>query len=310
MTIASTSRRSLAYGIQSARGTAATTTKFLRTAGAATFNATSSALNNPEINSNRQPLKSRQGVKSATGTVPIVFSYTSFNDLLAAVLCQSSWPAAVSGVTGPVKVGTSFPVFTFEDRFEDINQYIVYQDAVVNQFKMTASQTSSGAFVTGEFDIMGTSRSISGTEIATPSAAPTTTPWDGCDVKVYSASTQIARVTSFDMTLNNNYANNYVLGNCSPDSVVAGNLELTGTIAIPMEDASWFTKTDDQTTFDLEVKLTDVDGNLRDIKIPSVVITGGSLGDNNNSVIQTLNWSAFYDDTAETTISITDTDHA
>lgn len=303
MAIQSGSSRGLAYGIQSARGTAATTTTLLRTSGnGQDFKNNRNNLEAASLREDGQPTVGASGTHSTSATIPVNFAYGDYDDFIAAALrkAPTDWPAT----PGPYDLtfGSTLTYFTFEDRLKDITQYGKYVDMVLNTFKLTAAQSDNGAYVTGSFDFIGTSRSFSGTQIATPGAAGTTTPFTACGGIVSVGGTPIGVATSFDFTIDNGLKNIFVLGDCSAYDISKGPIKVTGNLTVFLDGMTYITDVDNQTLLDLKLVLTDVDSNTTTFEFPSCRLTSDTLGGGTGDMTIALPFEAYYDATATTTV--------
>lgn len=304
MAIASGASRGLAYGVQSARGTAATTTTLLRTANnGQDLKNNLNRLDPASIREDGQPNMGMNGTHSTSGTVPFNFAYGDYDDFIAAALRQAptAWPAS----PGPysLKYGTALTYFTLEDRFKDITQYVQYLDMVLNTFKLTATQGDNGAYITGEAAFIGTTRSVSGTQIAAPGAAGTTNPFTACGGVVSVGGTAVAVATSFDFTIDNGLKNIFVLGNCGAYDIAKGPIKVSGTLNVFFEDATYINDVDNQTNLDIKLAMTDIDANTTTFEFPFCRLTSDSLSGGTSELSLSLPFEAAYDATAATTIT-------
>lgn len=304
MTIATGASRGLAYGVQSARGTAATATTLLRTANSGqSFQNNRNMLDAASLREDGQPNMGMQGTHSTTATVPFNFAYGEYDSFIAAALRQkpTAWPVSPGPYT--LGFGTDLTYFTLEDRFKDIAQYIAYKDMVLNTFKITASQGDNGAYVAGEADFIGSSRSVSGTQIATPSDAGTSNPFTGCGGVVSVGGSSIATVTSFDFTIDNGLKNIFALGDCSPYDTAKGPIKVSGNLSVYFEDATYINDVDNQTDLDIKLVLTDIDSNTTTFDFPFARLASDSLSGGTSELTLALPFEAAYDSTAGTTVT-------
>lgn len=302
MAIASGASRGLAYGVQTARGTAATATTLLRTAGSGQdFKNNRNRLDPASIREDGQPTKGASGTYNTTGTVPFNFATTEYNPFIAAALRQknTAWPALTPF---DLKFGTDLIYWTLEDRFKDINQYIAYIDMVLNTLKVTATQSDNGAYVTGELGFMGTRRTVSGTQIAAPSAAGTSDPITTCGGSVKVGGITIATVTSFDFTIDNGMKAIYALGTCSAYDVVKGPIKVSGNMSVFFEDATYINDVDNQTDLDLSLVLSD-GTNTNTFDFPSCNLTSESMSGGTSQLTLAMPFEASYDATDTTTVT-------
>lgn len=305
MAIASGASRGLAYGVQSARGTAATATTLLRTANnGQDFKNNLNRLDAASIREDGQPNMGMNGTHSTSGTVPFNLAYTDYDPFIAAALRQkpTAWPISPGPYT--LGFGSDLTYFTFEDRFRDITQYIAYKDMVLNTFKVTATQGDNGAYVTGEAAFIGTSRSVSGTQIATPAAVGTTNPITACGGVVSIGGTAIATVTSFDFIIDNGLKNIFVLGNCAAYDTTKGPIKVSGSLSVFFEDATYINDVDNQTDLDIKLVLTDIDSNTITFEFPFARLTSDSLSGGTSELTLALPFEAAYDATATTTVKV------
>ena len=300
MAIASGASRGLAYGVQSARGSAASATTLLRTAGSGqSFTNNRNRLDPASIREDGQPTKGASGTYNTTATVPFNFATTEYNPFIAAALRQK-----VSAWTTPFDLifGTDLIYWTLEDRFKDITQYVKYIDMVLNTLKITATQSDNGAYVTGELGFMGTSRTISGTPIATPAAAGTSDPITTCGGVVSVGGSPIATVTSFDFTIDNGMKAIYALGTCAAYDVVKGPIKVNGNLSVFFEDATYITDVDNQTNLDLTLVLSD-GTNTNTFDFPQCNLTSESLSGGTAELTLAMPFEASYDATDTTTVT-------
>lgn len=301
MAFASGSNRGAAYVEETSFGVtpATPTMQELYTTGM-NLNMSAQTLQSEIVNENRQLMYLRRGTFQTGGDIPFELIYGHYDDLLEAVM-GGTW------TTDVLKCGNTFRSFTIEDRFTDIGQYRVYIGEVMDTFSLSVAPGDSGSIVTGSFGTMGKKMTVNSTELATPTAAGTNVPFDTCDgvIKVDGAAVQV--FNSLDISFANNYAANYVIGDCSVASLTPGMIEVTGTLGAYLEDSAQVDRFLNETDTALEIVFTGLDGHKLSFELPSVKFTGADVDTNQQALNQSIPFTATYDATDDSTLVITRT---
>lgn len=301
MAYASGSQRGASYVAETTYGVTPTSPTMLpiRNTGA-NLALTRNALEDAEINPNRQMKNMRSGNKQVSGDISFQLSYGDFDDFLAAVMCDD-W---TSGPPDTLVVGSTLNSFTVEDRFTDINQYLVYTGIVMDQFKLSVQPGDTGAYVTGSFSTIGKDQSVSGTSLGTPSASSGNSPFSTCDGTIKVGGNPVQIFNSMEFTIANNIASNFVIGDCSVDSLTLGQMQCTGTLGAFFEDATYLNNFINEDDIELELVLTDLDSNSLTFNFPRVRLTTATPGNEEQSINLSLEFTALYDATDTTTLTI------
>lgn len=262
------------------------------------LNMSAEQLQSATVRQNRQLQFLRRGTFQTGGEIPIELIYGHYDDLLEAVM-GGTW------ATDTLKNGSTFRSFTIEDRFTDIGQYRVFVGEVMDTFSLSAAPGDSGAFITGSFGTLGKKMTVSQTEIAAPVAPGDNTPFDTCDGVIKIDGSVVSIFNSFDLTVANNYAANFVIGDCSVASMTPGQIQVTGTLGAYLEDSAQVERFINETNTEIDLELTDIDGNVLTFNLPQTKFTSADVDTNLQAVNQNIAFTAVYDDTDDTTMTIT-----
>lgn len=301
MAFASGSNRGAAYVAETSFGVTPTTPVMqeLYTTGM-NLNMSAESLQSNTVTQNRQLQFLRRGTFQTGGEIPFEMIYGHYDDLLEAVM-GGTWTGDV------LKNGSTFRSFTFEDRFTDIGQYRLHTGQVMDTFNLSAAPGDSGAFITGSFGSMGKKMTVGSTELAVPTPPGDNVPFDTCDGVIKIDGSVVAIFNSFDLTVANNYAGNYVIGDCSVASMTPGQIMVSGTLGAYLEDAAQVDRFINETETEIDLELTDVEGNVLLFNLPKTKFTSADLDTNQQAVNQNIPFTAIYDATDDTTMSLTRT---
>jgi uncharacterized membrane protein len=111
-------------------------------------------------------------------------------------------------------------------------------------------------------------------------------------------------VTNLSMDANNNYVNNYALGDRDPIETTQGNFTLSGTLSAYFIDETLYNKFLNESVSSLTVNYTDLDGNTLDITIPAFKYGGAGLPVQPESMVLEMPFTAHYDSVSGTTLMI------
>jgi len=179
MSFAQGSRSSLAFGVETTFGTAATTyTKLpIKTH---SLDLTKERLQGQDIQSDRMPRVDRHGNRNAAGSIEVDLRKGNYDDLL-----ESSMLSAFDS-SNQMTVGTTPKFLTIEDRFEDINQFRLFTGMTVS----TASfSIAPNQMVETAFEMVGQDMSVSGTG-KTVGNATTNAPFDSYNALLLTSASQ------------------------------------------------------------------------------------------------------------------------
>jgi hypothetical protein len=261
-----------------------------------------------ELRGDRSKRFLRLGNESVTGDISFELAHGDFDDILAAVMCNS-WVAGTG--TKTLVQGDTITSFAFEKGFTDISRYIEYVGCVANSLAISFSTDS---IVSGTLGIIGAGNDGGYTSVSgfagTPTEPTNTEPFvsfdgellidgaDGCGI-----------ITALDFTIDNGYTANYTL--CTPEAVsmTPASFNVTGTITALFQDSVELDKFLAEETSTLKVTLTDVDANTLEFEFPKIKYTGGDVPVSGDGVISlSLPFTALYDETVKSSIRITTSD--
>lgn len=172
--------------------------------------------------------------------------------------------------------GTTLVTYTFERAYLDIDKYQVSPGCTINQgtFSITPEQ-----IVGGQLTILGM-----GAESATmqddsldasPTAAPTTSPFSSFDGNLYEGGAAYAVCTGVELTVNNNRTLQGVIGSKISPEVFEGEFLVTGTFSGFVLSEAFYNKFVNETESSVYIKLDDLDGtNFMTIVMRRIKYTG------------------------------------
>lgn len=298
--MADNSRRQLAYIAESVYGTTPTTpqTQLVEfTSFDAEFQA--EQLNDPSIRADRQVGFSRRGNLSAGGSLGVVMCPDNYDTFLEAAL-GGTW------TTNVLKVGNNVRSFAFEEGFNDIAQYRVFNGVMLNTLSMEVTPTS---LVNATFGLFGsTASAFTGTSIdTTPTAVTVKDKFFHEGGVIQEGGSTVANVTGINFQLTNNLTGNYALGNTGYRSVSLGRVEVTGTVTALFENVTLYNKFRNSTDSSLSFQLTaGSPAETLTWAFPKVKYTTGSLQRSDSGpVLVSMGFTSVYDSTAATSLSIT-----
>lgn len=307
---ASTSESTLAYGVQSACGTPATTLKQLRFTGE-TLNMNAQTSQSNEIRGDRNVTDLIRTQTSVGGDINVEFSYKVFDEFIQGLL-QSSTALAGDGTT-KIKNGSTKKYFTLEKNTPTggSNYYLQYTDMQVGGMSMNIAQ---GQIVTGNFTFLGTGVATATTSLDTDgyTAAPTFPVYNTlADVSAINIDGVTAGfVEAINFTVTNNLREQRAIGYVAPAGVANGLYTVTGTIRLYFQDNALYTKFINDDNFAVLVTLDDqtgvTNGNQYTIEFPKCKfsqVTKNITG-NNQDVILEGTFQAIYDSTLGATMSV------
>lgn len=295
MALSQGARHSIAYGVQGSFGTAATSMSELLITGT-TLGTDKDTFRSETLRSDRQIIDLRHGISKVGGDVNFELRYGVFDDFLEGAL-QGTWS------TNVLKAGTTAKYFTIERAFNDVTQYRQFTGCAVNE--MTLDIKPDG-MVTGKFSILGKSETVASSPIdGTITAATANAPFDGFTGSL-SEGGSAANVTAISLSVNNNLAPQFIVGDTSAATMLSGLSDVTGSITAWFESATLLNKFLNETESSISVTLESAAGNLV-ILVPRIKYTGASadVTNANDGVFLTMPFQALRDDTEATNLKIT-----
>ena len=157
-----------------------------------------------------------------------------------------------------IDIGTGTPrTFTFQQRFDGVTQYRTFTGVAVNSLGFNITPE---AIVGGDMELLGMDGSaMVPTPInpLVPIAPPLNAPFAAFDGALYEGGERNGVVTSVEMTLNNNYSLEPVVGEYGSPGVFDGTMTLEGTLTVFLEDGDLYNKFFNETESSLWVRLQD-----------------------------------------------------
>ena len=301
MAFAQGSRSRLAFGVESAFGTAASSYTNLPF-NTHSLNLSKERVAGNEIQPDRMPRVDRHGNRSVAGDIAVDLRDTAYDDLIESAMLSTF-------STGVIKVGTTPKFLTLEDYAGDIDQARLFTGCAVSTMNVSMAPNQ---MVTATFGMVGKDMSISATE-KTVAAAGVGEPFDAysgsllvADVDGIGGASALSIVTSVDFTVTNSFAPTFVVGSDSAPQLEFGRAEVEGTITAYFEDLSLVNRFLDETESALQVSVADPSANTMTFLFPRVKFNAADIPvDGPTSRVVTLPFVALYDDTELTNLKIT-----
>lgn len=300
MTLAAGSNLVFSYILESVWGTTPTTPAFQKLNIVSTnIGLSKESFQSESINNKRQVLDHRHGVRDAAGDIPVEFRASSFDDFLQALM-MGTWSSDV------LKCGSTRRSFTIERNFSDIGKYRRTTGAELNSFSL---EVPVSGIVKGTFGIIGkddtgASSAISG---ATYTADNNNQPMTALSGAINIGGSPVAIITAIKLSITNDLTNNAVVGSDVKIRGAAGRIKITGEISAYFEDFALTDLFDNETESAITLTLSD-DANSYEFDLPKVKFNGGKpeVG-GEKEVTLSLPFQAIYDETDDTTLTITRT---
>lgn len=238
-----------------------------------TLGLTKETFQSEELNENRQIDHFRHGVKSVAGDISIELSFSSFDDLLEAVLL-GTWTADV------LKAGVTRRSFSILRHFTDLSApdkpYELFNGVELNTLNLTIP---ASGIVTGSFGTLGKGltlledlSSLGTPVIGTPTS---TAPFDSFTGTITEGGNAISVVTEVTLSLTNGLAVRNVIGSDETILPSIGKSNLTGSVTAFFENSALMEKFLNETESSLQLTLSDADNNSYIIKLPRIKYNGG-----------------------------------
>lgn len=250
-----------------------------------------------ELRSDRQISDFRHGVIRVQGDIGIEFSYGEFDSLLEGALF-STWD------TNVLVAGTTAKSYTLKRRFEDITVEGTFTGCMINTLSLSIP---ANAMVTGSFGIIGKDGSYASSLSTTPTASQTHSPFDSFTGSITEGGSDIAVVTSIELSLNNGLEPAFVVGADTTPQIVPGRSNLTGTVSAYFENETLLDKFINETESAIVLSLGGATASY-EIELPRIKYTGGDNAvSGEGPIVINMPFQALYDSTDETNITITRT---
>lgn len=250
-----------------------------------------------EINPLRQRPPAKQGTYSTQGEIVSELSHGSFNDLLAMLMQQPAW------TVNTLKVGSTVRTFAILKRHTDTGEDVIYRGCRLNTLAVTAEVDARVMFT---FGVVGTD------------AVPYTVPVDATFgtasatesmVTSVGAITEggqpIAYATSHTFTLSNGMAAIFALGARAAYDVQNGVFTASGSLSAYRETGGLYAKFLNETASSIAHTFSDGTNSLT-FTLPNIRYTqADDAVPGPDAIVNSFTYSAGYDGTAQTTVTIT-----
>lgn len=301
MAFAQGSRSRLAFGVESAFGTAASSYTNLPF-NTHSLNLSKERVAGNEIQPDRMPRVDRHGNRSVAGDIAVDLRDAAYDDLIESAMLSTF-------STGVIKVGTTPKYLTLEDYAGDIDQARLFTGCAVSTMNVSMAPNQ---MVSATFGVVGKDMTISATE-KTVSAAGVAEPFDAysgdlkvADVDGIGAASALSIITGVDFTVTNSFSPTFVVGDDSAPALEFGRAEIEGSITAYFEDLSLVNRFLNETESAIEVSVADPSANTMTFLFPRVKFNAADIPvDGPTSRVVTLPFVALYDDTELTNLKIT-----
>jgi len=301
MAFAQGSRSRLAFGVESAFGTAASSYTNLPF-NTHSLNLSKERVAGNEIQPDRMPRVDRHGNRSVAGDIAVDLRDTAYDDLIESAMLSTF-------STGVIKVGTTPKYLTLEDYAGDIDQARLFTGCAVSTMNVSMAPNQ---MVSATFGIVGKDMTISATE-KTVAAAGVAEPFDAysgdlkvADVDGIGAASALSIITGVDFTVTNSFSPTFVVGDDSAPALEFGRAEIEGSITAYFEDLSLVNRFLNETESAIEVSVADPSANTMTFLFPRVKFNAADIPvDGPTSRVVSLPFVALYDDTELTNLKIT-----
>ena len=303
MTIATGARHDLTYIAEVTYGTTPSTPalKAIRHTGT-TLGLSKDSIESEELREDRQIAHYRHGNKSVAGDINFELSYTSFDDLIEAVMC-GLWTS--DGDPEVIKVGTTARTFTIERKQSDITQFLRATGCSFNSMSLSVAPNS---MITGSFGVIGKDFTLTQAAIASSSypLATTTNPFDSFTGSITVGGTAIAVVTALELNIDNGMEAQYVVGDATSLQPPLAKSTVTGSVTAYFENQTLINYFINETAVAVAFELIDSALNKYTFSMPVVKFNSGNpeVG-GAGAITVTLDFIALYDPVTLTQLQIT-----
>lgn len=195
--------------------------------------------------------------------------------------------------------GATFDTFAMEYALSDITQYLTFTGLQANTFDLNLDV---GAIAKGSFGFMGRGHTVQGAPLITGAAAAQTLEVMNSvsDIgAIYEGGTSVLGATSFikslKLNVNNNTRAQKALGVFGTVGVGYGELAISGTLEVFVENAAYYTKWLNGTSTSLSVGMADAEGNGYMFDFDKIKFKDGGLNmSGRDDVMLSLPFDAFY----------------
>jgi len=296
MTVANGSAVKYYYTVETAGEIAATAPAFLPIRfNSANLSRSTAQVDSGEIGSRQRPV-AKQGTYSVQGEIASELSDASFDALLEMAM-QSTW------ATNTLKVGSTVQTISILERHTDTGEDYVYSNCRINTVAVSASVDARVAITFGVIGADQQEYTVPGD--ATFATAGTSEPMVTSVGSITEGGSALAYATAYDFTLNNGMSPIFALAQRSAYDVSNGMFTVTGNLSAYAPDGTLYAKFLNETDTTLAFQCSD-GANTMTFTFPAVIYTQAEApvaGD--GALISSYTFSAGYDATAVTTVTIT-----
>lgn len=283
------------YGVTpAAPGASAIRLPFNSNSVAASQNSTSPST----IRGNRSPVEPIFGNKDLGGSIVAPVDYVAIGYWLKMAFGAPETTAVSGGHQHVYKINNAQPSFSMEKMFPGISKYIVASGCKISKLSITVGGDGE---LTASIDVMGAKETVNGSSL---SATPTEARFvraSNFDAALKIGGAEAARITSFSIEIDFGLdGDSYSIGKHGyREAICEGICSVTGTMEAFFADSTYLDMAESSTETSAELILTQ-DTKSLSFKMPEIkfALTSPSI-DGPSGVKQSLNYSAYYDDSAE-----------
>lgn len=263
-------------------------------------------LQSEEIRPNRQITDFRMGTQQGAGNVVSELAYGAFDKVFEALML-GTWANDV------VKIGTTRRSFSILRMFDDLGTVApnnkkcqLYTGMEANTLQLSVTTEAINQITVGW---VGKGMTLSATPpVGSVLGDPSNTAgMDSFTGAITEGGQAIAVITEIQLNLENGIEARYVVGSRNSIRPSLGTAQVSGQITAYFEDSYLLEKYINEQTSNIEFTLTDGEGgNAYKFTLPKIKYTGGNTDVGGQGPITiTLPFTATYDGTSDTTLSIT-----
>lgn len=232
-----------------------------------------------EIRSDREVEDYRQGNRHGEGDINVELCFADHDLLLESMMFNTF--SVLTSDTQEMEIGTAPQYLSIEDGQLDLTQFRMFQDMIVGR---AAFQFRSGAdaIVKATFSLVGTDgadwagASGGGTAVAATGHAPFDS-FNGGIFHDFATGEEIATVTSLDINIDNGAGPIFALGQQEGVFVEYDRGAVTGQATVLFTDLAEVSRFEDETEFQIRVRLNDPSGNVLDFNMDRCKYTAADV---------------------------------
>lgn len=270
MAIANGAQHSLFYVAETTYGTTPSTpTLSPLPHTAVSLNMAKDGIESEKLRGDRQVEDFRHGNRQIGGDITGELEYQAFDDFLEAAM-GGSW------TTDVLKSGSTRRSFTIQRRFNDLDtpEFHNHTGCELNSMAVSVAPNS---MATVTFSVIGKDLAISTSQFAGSSDGTDAgeSPFDSFTGSITEGGSSIATVTSIEFTLENGLEPLFSVGSQTTNQPAIGKSRITGTLTTYFDSKALYEKFINETSSEIILTLTDVDGNDYEFDFPNVKYNSG-----------------------------------